>query len=205
MIEPKVIVASISEPITIEEVKLQCRIDSSDSTEDALLRIYIAAARNYVEWRTATTVHEATLEYVLDNFPGCRYIELPRATPLIEISSVKYKDYNGTETTWSSAEYVEDVDSTPGRLVLGYGQAWPSFTAYPVSPIRIRYTAGTAITTVPETEASVAVKYPMLLLVAGMYENRESENVTDRGVLTKLSIDYGVEAFLSRLTTQYVF
>jgi len=202
MFEPLVITPPIKEPISLAEAKLQCRVDGS--TEDALLSLFIAAARNYIEWRTARTIHETTLEYVLDSWPGTDRIVLPRATPLIEIVSVKYKDSVAAETTWTPTEYVEDKDFTPGALVLGYGLSWPSFTQYPVSPIRIRYKAGLA-TASPEVEASDAIKYPALLLVAGMYENRESENITDRGNLQKLASDYGVEAFLSRLTGDYAF
>jgi uncharacterized phiE125 gp8 family phage protein len=200
LVSPLVITGPTTEPISLAEVKSQLRIDGS--TEDTLLNLYIAAAREYCENRTGRTFHQQTLEWVLDAFPSGSSITLPRATPLIAISSVKYKDSDGTETTWSSAEYIADTDSVPGGLVLGYNESWPSFTPYPVSPIRIRYTAGIA-TTSPVTEASDLIKTPHLLLVGGLYENRESE-ITEAG-LTRISLEYGVEAFLSQLEVAHVF
>jgi uncharacterized phiE125 gp8 family phage protein len=202
MFEPLVIVPPIKDPVSLTEAKAQCRIDGS--TEDALLGIFIAAARDYVEWRTSRTIHDTTLEYVLDGWPGTDRIALPRATPLIEIVSVKYKDSAENETTWSPTEYLANTDAVPGELALAYGKSWPSFTPSPVSPIRIRYRAGKA-TGSPEVEAADAIKYAVLLLVGGMYENRESENIADRGVLSKLAADYGVEAFLARLIADYAF
>jgi len=204
MIEPTVITGPIAEPVSIEEAKAQCRISSSNEDEDKPIRIFISAAREYLEWRTGTTIHDTTLEYVLDNWPATNYIELPRASPLIAITSVYEKDSDGIETLWDSDEYSADIDSRPGRLVLGYNESWPSFTHHPVSPIRIRYRTGIA-TSATQVEATEAVKYPILLLVTGMWENRESESISDRGMLSKISADYGVEAFINRLTPQYVF
>lgn len=48
-------------------------------------------------------------------------------------------------------------------------------------------------------EASAEAKYAMCLLVAGMYENRESEVITDRKAIEAISMNYGAEAFIERL------
>lgn len=203
MIEPKVIIPPFKEPVTLAEVRAQCRLDISYTAEDAALGLFIAAAREYVEWRTARTIHDTTLEYVMDTWPGENYIELPRATPLIEIESVYYKNSLGVDALWAPSLHIADTDSMPGRLVLGYGEPWPSFSPYPVSPIRLRYRAGIDSNS-PEVEATDAVKYPMLLLVAAMYENREGENVSSVGFISKASIDYGIEPFIQRLVVEHV-
>lgn len=208
MLEPLVIIPPIKEPVSLTEAKEQCRVEISETAHNTVLGIFIAAARNYVEWRAGITIHETTLEIIQGSWPSGDFIVLPRATPLIAIDSVWCKDEDAIELQWNPIKYIADVDSAIGRLVLEYGESWPSFTAYPVSPIRIRYRAGLA-TGSPDNEASDAAKYPVLLLVAGMFDNRESENISDRGALSKISADYGVEAFINRLipsdANAYVF
>jgi uncharacterized phiE125 gp8 family phage protein len=166
-------------------------------TEDALFDVYIEAARDYVESHTGRTIHQKTLEITLNEWPRCDYIALPRATPLISITSVIYTDSDGNATTWSPSEYIADTDSMPGRLDLAYGEQWPSATLLPANGIRIRYVAG-IVTASPESEAPGYLKYPVMLLVAGMYENRESEFVPDRMAIETIALKYGVEAFIAR-------
>jgi len=160
----KVITAPADEPVTVEEVKNQLRIDST--TEDADLAEYITAAREYGEDITRRAFATQTLEMYLDEFP-CGDIELSMP-PLQSVTSVKYKDSAGTETTMTATtEYLVDTDSNIGRVVLPYGVSWPSFTAYPVNPIKIRYVAG--YTTLPSM-----LKNAMLLHVGYMYKYRDS-------------------------------
>lgn len=203
-LEPTLISGPTSEPITVVEAKAQCRIDTSDLSQDSLLDIYIAAARDYVEWRAGITIHEQTLEWALDywpyeNFQGA--IVLPRATPLIAIVSIKYVDKDGTETTWATNQYVGDTRSKPGSVAPVYGVAFPSFTPRPSSAVRIQYRAGIE-TASPITEAPAKIKIPVLMLVAGMFENRESELVPDRSGVDFIAAKYGVEAFIDRLQSE---
>jgi uncharacterized phiE125 gp8 family phage protein len=192
--EPKVISGPVKEPVSATEAKLACKVDHA--VEDSLFDIWIAAARDYFETHSARTVHEKTLEVTLDRWPCCGYIVLPRATPLISITSVIYTNSVAVPATWSSLEYIADVDSRVGRLVLGDGQEFPTAELYPANGIRIRYKAGIA-TTSPESEAPGFIKYPVLLLVAGMYENRESE-VMDRSAIASIALRYGVDAWIER-------
>jgi len=202
--EPVVIVGPAVEPITAFEAKAQCRIDVSDYSQDELLNIYIAAARDYIEWRAGMAIHEQTLEIALDYWLYCNYqgsIVLPRATPLIAVDSVKYVDSDGLETTWAANQYVVDTKARPGSIAPAYGVTFPSFIPQSTSAVRIRYRAGIA-TASPITEAGSDVKYPMLLLVAGMYENRESEVVPDRPGVGFIAGQYAVEAFIDRLQSR---
>lgn len=200
MISPKVITAPSIEPVSLDEVKEQLRLESTFTDNDTMLSTYISAARQYVEDRTGRTIYQATYEFVMDDWPESEVV-LPRATPLISIDSVKYKDSDGTETTLDSSVYCADTDNLPGRMVLGYDQSWPSFTPYSVNPIRIRYTAGLANS--PLVEAAANVKYPILLLVAAMYENPSAVVVGDRNVVSQISIQYGVEHYLASLQVEY--
>lgn len=209
--EPIVITGPITEPISVEEAMSQSRIDST--AEYGLLAIYIGAARAWYEWRCGMTIHEQTLEWTPDEWPlrdgyhyppQENYYILPRATPLISVVSFKYKDSDGLETVWGASSYVADTDSRPGRLTPTYGESWPSFTPYPVSPIRIQYRAGIAIAS-PMVDTPKDIKYPILLLVGAMFENRESIVVANQAQVSQIAIQYGVEHFVAKHAVSHVF
>ncbi len=162
----KSITAPASEPVTLAEAKLHVRQDLD--ADDTLITGLITAAREEVERISWHGLLTQTWELVLDRWPACDAIELPHP-PLQSVTSVKYTDSNGVETTWSAANYVVDTDSVPGRIVLGFNVAWPLFVLQPTGGIRIRYVAGwTSAANVPQ-----ALKQAMLLLVGHWYENRE--------------------------------
>lgn len=196
MYTPKVITDSTTEPVTASFVKLHAAVDNS--VEDSLFDdMWIPAARRYFEFRTGYTIHQKTLEMVYDKWPSDKnHIALIGATPLISVTSVKYKDSDGTETTWSTDDYIVDTDQIPGRVVLAYGETWPSFTAYPSNPIRIRYVAGIA-TASPITEAPGDIKMVVALLTRHFYDNRQAVQISDRGItFSSDPLKYAVEAFL---------
>lgn len=116
-------------------------LDSDDTTEDSQLTAWITAARQWGEAYTSHMFAPKTYDFYLDEFPNGNYIELPE--PLTTVTSVKYKNSAGTETTMTlTTEYIVDVDSQPGGIYLPYGVSWASFVAYPINPITIRATVG---------------------------------------------------------------
>jgi len=146
----------------------------------------ITAAREYCEGFTGRALATQTIEAYLDRFP-CGGIELPCA-PLQSVTSVKYKDSAGTETTMTAnTDYIADDESNIGRIVLPYGKSWPSFTPYSVNPIKIRYVAGYyASDPIPRS-----IKQAILLLIGHWYANREATgNVGGQ-------IEFAVKALLS--------
>lgn len=156
-----------TEPITRAEAKLHLRIDHAD--EDGLIDSLVSTARRHTE---LTVLHRVLLtqtwDYYLSEFPGDGIISIP-LPPLQGVSSVKYKDKDGAETTLATSEYIVDTQSEPGRVSLAYGKSWPSFTPYPINPIKITFTAGwTAAENVP-----LEIKQALLLLIGHFYENRE--------------------------------
>jgi uncharacterized phiE125 gp8 family phage protein len=161
----KVITPPSTEPVSLTEAKTALRLDLTDTSEDILLAIYITAAREYGEDVTSRAFASQTLEALLDSFPASE-IELSMP-PLQTVTSIKYKDSTGTENTIASSEYIADTDSNIGKIVLAYNKTWPSFTTYPVNPIRIRYTAGYT------TDFPKIYKNAMLLHIGYMYKYRD--------------------------------
>ena len=186
MLQVKVVTPPAVEPITLVEAKLHCKVDVT--TDDDLITALIVAAREEVERLTWRALITQTLELILDAWPDSDRLELPRA-PLQSVTTVKYKDKTGAETTWSSAEYLVGTDSVPGILALDWDASWPSVDLYPVEPIRIRFVAGYGLAaTVPQS-----LKQACLLLVAHWYEAREAGGDT---VSEKAGIPFGVEALI---------
>lgn len=165
----KTITPAAVEPVTVAEAKTHLRVDHAD--DDVYIAALIAAARETVENWTNRSLTNQTYELVQDGWPAGDTFYLPRS-PLQSVTSVKYKDSAGDESTLSSAAYLVDTDALPPRLRLKSGQTWPSVVLLEASAIRVRFVAGygAAASAVP-----AALKQAVLLLVAGMYENRENE------------------------------
>lgn len=176
------------EPVTIDEAKAHLRVDHAD--EDALIHGLIRAAREYVENVTARTLITTTYDLSLPAFPSCGYIEFPRS-PVQSVTSVTYRDSAGASTTWGTSNYLVDTAGLVGRLVPAYGVSWPSFTAYPVNPVTVRFVAGYgAAGDVPEQ-----LRQAMLLYLTHLYENRSATGGASNAVR---EIDLGVRALLAQ-------
>lgn len=125
------------EPVSLEEVKLQLRIDHID--DDDMITGLIAAARERCEHILGRSIMHQTWERVIDGIPGAEIkLEHP---PLIQVDSVKYLDYGGQQQTFASDQYRVDVDNEPGRIALAPGCYWPSILDVP-NAVRVRYQAG---------------------------------------------------------------
>lgn len=156
------------------------------ASDDTLLTALIQAAREYVEGYQNRALCTQTLELVLDSWPVRDSIEIPKP-PLQSVTSIKYKDSAGTESTWADTNYIVDPDSFLGRVVLADGISWPTATLYPAGGIRIQFVAGYGLAAdVPQT-----TRQAMLLLIGHLYENREAG--TDRALT---EIPFGVKSLL---------
>jgi uncharacterized phiE125 gp8 family phage protein len=180
-------VAPASEPVSLVEAKLHLRVDISD--DDAYITGLITAARIYFEATARRALISQTWRLSLDAWPCSDEIALPRP-PLQSVTSIIYKDDVGAQTTLASASYIVDTDSEPGRVVLAYGESWPSGVLYPANPIQITYVAGYGDegSDVPEQ-----VRQAIKLLVSHWYENREP--VVASGAVPK-AIPLGVDSLI---------
>lgn len=128
-----------TEPVSLDEVKDHLRIEFTD--HDSQLLGLITASREWVEEYLRRAIVQQTWKYYLQSWPSSDEFELP-FPPLQSVTAIKYTDSDDSETTWDSDEYEVDTDSEPGRIVLAYGETWPSTTLHPKNPIEIEYVAG---------------------------------------------------------------
>jgi len=127
------------EPVTLDEIKDHLRIEHNN--HDSQLLGFIKASREWVEDFTRRALVQQTWKYYLQDWPSGDEFELP-FPPLQSVTAIKYTDSDDTQTTWDSDDYEVDTDSEPGRIILAYGETWPSTTLHPKNPIEIEYVAG---------------------------------------------------------------
>lgn len=165
----RLVTAPTVEPVTLEEAKLHLRVDALD--EDSLIVGLIVAARTRLEEHCERAFVTQTWRLSLSEFPALRAIGLPRPA-LQAITSITYSDADNVSTTFAAANYVVVTDAEPGLVVLASGAQWPSgVELLPGLPVRITYTCGYGATTASVPQP---LRAAILLLVAHLYENRES-------------------------------
>ena len=159
-----------TEPVTLDEVRRQLAL-GDNTTHDAMLLTYIAAARDYVERYTNRQLVTATWDLQIDWFPlGLEPIYLPRG-PLQSVTSITYlAAADGASTTWSSANYRVLTSTDPGKIVPAFSVAYPA-SRWIAGAVTIRFVAGYgAASAVP-----AQLKQAILLLVTNLFESRGGE------------------------------
>lgn len=193
---PKIVVAPTTEPISLEVGRLQCRVEAygtpASHPEDALIEIYITAAREWVENYTGQAMCPQTLEQALDAFPSDGVeIEILRG-PVRAITSVTYADEDQVVQTLSEDAYTLDTHSDRIWLLPAAGSEWPTAGEF-ANAVKIRYEAGYDIPGASPQDVPLpkASKVAMLLLVGHLYRNRESS--VERALS---EVPMGVRSFL---------
>lgn len=182
-----IVTGPASEPLTLAEAKLHCRVDTDDSSQDDVLTELIAAMRERCEAAADRALVTQTLKLTLDAWPDDDVIRLPRA-PLASVSSVKYRDPDtGALTTLAADQYTADTTGEPGRITPSYDAGtWPSAREQ-VAAIEVTYVAGVAAGSV-----SKAIKERLKVAIGYCWENREQR---DEEYLDRLFAPFWIGAY----------
>lgn len=186
----RIITPPVGYPITLTEAKQHLRVDLTNTDDDALITLYLAAATAHAEVFCGRAFVPRTLELVIDRFAP--QIEIPMP-PLISVTSIFYDDTEGYEHALSEAtDYVVDNVSQPGWVVAVNGE-WPE-TIDAINAVRIRYEAGyyQPNTSPPTVDIPFSIKAAIMLMMGGWYATREE--VVVGTIATKLP--FGAEALL---------
>lgn len=169
------------EPVTLERAKQHLRIEPDMTDDDALLGIYIAAAREMCEGQLGRTLITSEWELRTDAFSSALRLDWPRVQSVV---SLQYLDPDGELRTLDPQDTRLDnaSDVSPAWLVPAPGRAWPA-TAAEVNAVRVRFRAGygDGPAAVPPTLISW-----ILVHVGAMYAQREAAG-TDLKPLPYLS------------------
>jgi uncharacterized phiE125 gp8 family phage protein len=131
-------VAPLELPVTVVEAREH--VKESSTTRDAEILRLIYAATDFAEQYTGRAFISQTFDYVLDGFPYESEIRLPRS-PLISVTSLKYRDTANVEQTWATSNYEVDNDEWEPRVVLGDGKSWPD-TFVRHDAVTVKFVAG---------------------------------------------------------------
>jgi len=175
--------------MTVDSLKDQLYIVADDSYDTHLYTL-IDSATLYVEQYLCRKLITQTWYAYLDEWPSSDYIDVPFGD-LQSVTAVKYTDADEAQSTMSASEYLVDTDSVPGRIVLGYGESWPSVTLSPRNPIEIEFTTGYGddVTDIPMT-----IIHAMKMLCSQHYEHREPQEITN--MINIHSLDFATKTLL---------
>jgi len=182
--------APIAEPMTLAQAKLQCIIDSGDTSQDTVIGGYIIAARQYVEKKMQRAIFPRAMRLNLDFFPfpdwsgtidandrhvlygkywHALMIRLPMVATL-SVESITYIDLTGTLQTLDPSQYYVDLTSEPARIVPMPGLYWPYTQSYLPGSVTILYTAATyALPVVDSLEVPLASPFAITLSQAAAF------------------------------------
>jgi uncharacterized phiE125 gp8 family phage protein len=178
----RVITPPASPVVALADAKKHLRVEHDDDND--YIETLVAAATGWLDgpagW-LGRALGVQVLELIADEFGTCP-IALP-FPPHISMTSVKYIDAAGVETTIVNTDY-ELVD---GFLRPVWGTSWPSARCQS-DAVRIRYQAGNTGNDIPK-----AIKVAILMLVAQWYETRETVAIG----AAVADMPFAVEALLS--------
>jgi len=139
--ETTLVTGPTSWPLTLAEAKKHLYINTANTSDDALVYALIRGATQWVEQYTKRRLVSQTTKLFLRDWPRNDYITYPYGQ-LQSVTHIKYKNTAGTQFTWDSGEYIVDTDSDPGRVVVGYGESYPTTALYPSLPIETQFVSG---------------------------------------------------------------
>lgn len=178
------------EAVSLADAKLHLNV--IDDAQDALITIYIKAARRYVEAYCGRSLITQEWQLTLDAFP--HVIELERG-PVQSVDSIIYIDMAGatqTITTPARPEYAIDRTGPLYRITPGFGRVWPN-TIQDIGVVQVNYTAGYGLTAAYVPEEIIQW---MLVRINTAFENREEVAVLQRGTLAALPyVDYLLDEY----------
>ena len=174
--------APVKYPISLKEAKNHLRVGLDWTDDDEHIDTLISTATKSVEHFLHRRLITQTWYYYLMEWPDKSNIVLPFGK-LQSVTSIKYKDDTGAELTWDSGEYIVDIDSDPGEVVLGYDEVYPTVTLYPSNPITIEFVCGYGTA---GSDVESAIQHAIKLTISDLYENRETVVITGNVQLIEL-------------------
>lgn len=153
-------------PVSMQEIRQHTRV--TNHNDDATLRTYMEESTEYIEDLSRKQLITQTWRVTGCNWPGA-IIELPKR-PLISVTTVKYTDSAGDQQTVSDTLYTVDTDATPGRIVLNYGESWPSNRGH-TNDIEITFISGFGDS---GSDVPPGLRHAIKMMVGYRNENREA-------------------------------
>lgn len=153
-------------PVTLEDVKVHCRVDHSE--DDTLLEGLMGAATAHLDGWAGVLGRALVTQTWSQRFSGFTdRLRLP-VGPVVSVSSLTYFDGDNVQQTLSTSVYDLLHDALGAYVARKPGQTWPGAYDRP-DAITVTYVSGADAAEVP-----APIKAAILLLVGHWYANREA-------------------------------
>lgn len=159
----KVIEAPTVEPVTLEQLKAQARIEITDTEDDTSLTLRITAAREYIEKHCQIAMLSQTIEQRFPMIFDNMYLQV---TPYQGTPVLKYEDVEDTTQTIPATDYEVNDFVKPNAVRL-YASA-PTISLKKALPVSFTYKAGYG-----DTAAAVPAQLREAVLVLANYMDAE--------------------------------
>ncbi|MAO66239.1 MAG: hypothetical protein CL666_14685 [Balneola sp.] len=170
-----------TKPLDLDELKDHLRIGSSTAYDDYLNLCIEALAEeldvnNMLQWAFKRQLIEATIVFTLSDFK--RKLELPRP-PLQSVSSVEYRDKDGTWQTVATDNYEVNSDADPGFIRFSDDYSFPALLGDEEYPVRITYVAGYSDSEGNSTHLQVPANIRLwgMNVIGDLWQNRKTQIV----------------------------
>jgi len=181
----RIVTETTGDPVSVLELRDHLRVQSTE--DDYLLRSYIRAATKLAENKTKRALMPQTWKVILDDFIDTMELPRPPLSTSSALVAITYLDATGGSTTLGSSVYQIDSESEPGRILLGYDQAWPEVYEQ-ANSVTIQYTCGYPLSTNSTVTVPEPIRLWIMVRAGQMYEYRTP--LVDGNVPRELPRDY---------------
>lgn len=155
--------------ITLRSIKDHLAIENDETAFDDLLADYIRSAAAYLQAECHLALISTTYVAYWDHWPDSEILKVP-LWPVSSITSLKYLDTSGTETTISGLQ--SDLISCPCRVRLAASStSWPILQTDTLNRVRLTFVAGYGADALAVPDMA---KHAIKMLVAHWFRNRET-------------------------------
>lgn len=180
MLAPRLVTPPDALPVSLAEAKIHCRVEVSETIEDALIEGFVDAATQQLE----KTLDQALVTQIWEqDFAAlCSTLRLPKL-PVSGTPIVTYYDSHNVQQTFASANYQVLFDAEGAYLTIPPEVDIPATFIRP-DAVTVKFTVGTSV-----DKVSPALKTAILLHVGFLYQFRESSldaSVTPTGAYESL-------------------
>lgn len=158
--------SSLTTAMSVTDFKAHARI--AQDSEDGYITDLLLAVTERVEAELHRSLVNRTWAMTLDCFPHTDTIILPRA-PVSSVTSVVYRDANGSSQTFADTNYRVSTATEPGRITLKVSKVWPQ-TDREIDAVVVTFIAGygSSAKSIPPN-----ILHLVRLIGSHWYENRE--------------------------------
>jgi len=161
----RIIEPPLNEPVSVDELKRQCRIEHDE--ENKLLKRYIVAARTYAEYVTNFHIIRKRLTVCKGSFENPLILNL---SPVQSVDRIAYYNTDNVLTVLATTEYTTAISDS--YSVITPVTSWPGISSTIFDSVQVDVTVGPA-------QSDELHKQAILMIAAGWYKCREDMSAID--------------------------